>query len=128
MVPDAVENDVVTSIPLGEILPGVIDDPVRADRPDHVHIPGTAYAGDVRAETLRDLHGERAHASGRAVDQRFLPWLKPSLVAEPLQRGDRGHRRGGRLLEGDAAWLAGDHRLRSARILRESPLRVGPGR
>src|SRR5450755_4212420 len=128
MVPNAVENDVVTPITRGEILLGVIDDSVRADRPDHVHIARTAYAGDVRAETLRDLHGECAHASGRAVDQRLLPRPEPPLVAKPLQRGDRGYRRGGRLLKSDVVRLADDHRLWSARTLGEGPLRAGPGR
>src|SRR5215468_3545368 len=128
MVPDAVEDDVVTPATLGEILLRVVDDPVRADRPDHVRVPGAAYAGDLRAEALGDLYRERAHAPGRAVDQGFLPGLHPPGVAKPLQRGDRGQRRGGRLLERDVAWLAGQDRLRGTRVLGEGPLRAGPGR
>ena len=34
---------------------------------------GAAHAGDLGAERLGDLHGERAHASRRADDQHLLP-------------------------------------------------------
>jgi hypothetical protein len=72
MLPNAVEEQVVTLPALGEILSRVIDDPMGADGSDHVHIPRTAHAGHVCAERLGDLHSERTHPSRRAVDQDHL--------------------------------------------------------
>jgi hypothetical protein len=68
---------------------------------------------------LRDLHGEVADASGRAVDQDRLAPLNPRLVAEPLQCGDPGHRQTRRLLVCHGARLRAQCRLGGARILRE---------
>ena len=59
-----------------------------------LHTPVTSAPSD-----LGDLHGERAHASRRAVDQDLLPRLNLSLVAKTLQRGDRRDRDRCRLLE-----------------------------
>ena len=99
MVPDVVENQVVAFRALGEILFGVIDDVIGADRSDHVYVSRAAHAGDVCPERLGDLHGERTHASRRAIDQDLLPRLNLSLVAETLQRRDCGDPHGSRLLE-----------------------------
>src|SRR5437667_10595149 len=85
MVRNAVENQVITLLPLGEILLGIINDVICADGPYHAQIPGAAYAGDIRAERLGDLHGERTHTSRRAVDQNFLSRLNLSFVAKTLQ-------------------------------------------
>src|SRR5258708_35117838 len=54
------------------------------------------------AERLRDLDGERAHASRRTVDQALLPRLHAALVAQGLQGRQRGQRYGSRLLERQA--------------------------
>src|ERR1039458_1936279 len=99
MVPDQVENQVVTLPACGEILSSVIHDPICADVSDHFQIPRAAYAGHICAEPLSNLHGERTHASCRTVDQDLLPRLNLSLVAKPLQRGECRQRHGGRLLE-----------------------------
>src|SRR6266542_353309 len=99
MIPSGVENEVVTPPAPGEILLRVIDDLIRADRPDHFHIPRTAHAGDIGAERLRDLHGERTDASGRTVDQYLLPGINVTLAPESLQRGEGRDGYGGRLLE-----------------------------
>jgi hypothetical protein len=70
----------------GEILPGVIDDVICAvicdDRLDQVHVPGTAYGGDFRAERFCDLYSERTHASGRAVDQDLQSRLDLPLATQ----------------------------------------------
>ena len=86
MVSDAIEKQVVTLPALGEILLGVINDPIRADGSDHVHIPRTAYAGHLCAERLGDLHRERTHASRRTVNQDLLARLNLSLVAQDPAR------------------------------------------
>jgi hypothetical protein len=84
MIPGGVENEVVTPPAPGEIFSRVIDDMIRADRPDHVHIPRAAHAGYVCAERLRDLDSERADASGRTVDQYLLPRLNVPFVSKRL--------------------------------------------
>jgi hypothetical protein len=47
-VPDQVEHDVVPPSVPGEVLPGVVHDVVRAERPDQVHVSRTAHAGHER--------------------------------------------------------------------------------
>src|SRR5580704_14419859 len=92
MVPDKIENYVVTppavvEILLSEIRLRIIDDPVCADRSNHLHIPGAADADDVSAERFRDLHREGTYASSCTVNQDLLPGPNVPLVAETLQRG-----------------------------------------
>src|SRR5215204_4554722 len=62
-VPHQVEDDVVPPSVPGEVLVDVVDDMVRADRPDQVHVPGVAHAGHHRTERLGDLNGEGPHAT-----------------------------------------------------------------
>src|SRR6266446_10747880 len=82
MVRNAVENHVVTLLPLGEILLGIINDPICADGPEHVQIPRAAYAGDICAEGLGDLDRECPHASRRTVDQNLRSRRNLSLFAQ----------------------------------------------
>src|SRR5260370_19227545 len=98
MVPNAVEKEVVTLPTFGEILLGVINDPIRADGSNHVHIPRTAYAGHIRAERLGNLHSERTHTSRRTVNQDLLPQPNLSLVPKTLQCGECRTRPSSRLL------------------------------
>jgi hypothetical protein len=81
-VPDQVEYHVVAPAIAGEVFPGVVDDVIRADRPDELNVSCAAHAGHVRAERLGDLYGERAHATRRAVDQDMLSWLYPRHVTQ----------------------------------------------
>jgi hypothetical protein len=67
----------------GEILLRVINDPIRADGSNHLHILRTAYADHIRAERSGDLHSERAHASRRTVNQGLLPRLIRPLSRIP---------------------------------------------
>src|SRR5437899_8243019 len=99
MVPHVVEDEVVAFLPLGEVLPGVVDDMVSADRSNHVHVPRTAHPGHLRAERLRDLHRERSEASGGTVDQDLLTWLDLPLIAKQLEGGGGGYPNGRGLLE-----------------------------
>src|SRR5215467_2059909 len=105
MVHITVENKVVTLPTFHEILPGVINDMIRADRSDQVHIPRAAHASNFCAERLGDLHRESTHSSRRAVNQDLLPRLNVSLVAKTLQRSKCRHRYGSRLLKRHIGWL-----------------------
>ena len=62
-------------------------------------VPRAAHGGHLRAERLRDLHGERAHAAGGPVDQHLLPGLELALVTKSLERRERCDRDRRRLLE-----------------------------
>ena len=84
MVADQIIDHVVTLISLRKIFLGVIDHAISANRFHKIDIARAANAGDLCAKRLRDLHGKRAHAAGRAVDQNFLSGLNVSLVAETL--------------------------------------------
>src|SRR5271157_1509862 len=126
MVPNAVENQVITLPTLGEILLGVINDVICADGSDHVHIPRTAYASNLCSERLGDLHSERTHASRRTVDQDLLPRLNVSLVAKALQRRECRHRYGSCLLKRHVIRLQDQYRLRSTHILSKGPLPMDP--
>src|SRR5271157_1205450 len=117
MVPNAVENQIITSCAFGEILLGIVYDPIRTDQSDHVHILRTAHAGHICPEPLGDLYSERPHASRRTVNQHFLPRLNLSLVAKTLQCGECRHAYRSRLLKRHVIWLHGQCRFGSTRIL-----------
>src|ERR1039457_7623639 len=89
MVRCAIEYEVVSLPAAGEILLGVIDHMVSADRSDHVHIPRAAHTGHGRAERFGDLHGERTYPARRTVYQDLLPRLNPSLIAKTLKGAER---------------------------------------
>src|SRR5271165_191208 len=105
MVHHTVEQEVVTLPTFGEILLGVINDVIRADGSDHVHISCTAYAGHLRTEPPGNLNCERPHTSRRTVNQDLLPRLNVSLVAKTLQCGECRNRYGSCLLERDVIRL-----------------------
>jgi hypothetical protein len=90
MVSRDVEDEVVALAGSGEILLRVIDDPVRADRPEHLELPGAVHGGHVCSVRLGELHGDGPHTSTRAVDQDLLSRLGPSLIAETLDRDGSG--------------------------------------
>src|SRR5206468_8923236 len=93
-------EDEIEALPtLGEVLLRVVDDVVCADRSDQVHGPRAAHAGHLGAEGLGDLHGERPHASRRADDQHLVSRRDPTVIAQTLQRRQRGHWYGRRLVE-----------------------------
>src|ERR1700733_3658878 len=121
MVPYVVEKQVVTLPAPGEILLGVINDLIRANGSDQVHISGAAYAGYVRAEPLGELHSERTHTSRGAVDQDLLPRPNLSLVAKTLQCSECRHTCGSRLLERQVIRFGGQCRFGRTHILREGP-------
>src|ERR1700732_4500199 len=115
MIPYGVEKKVVTLPTRGEILLGVVNDPICADGSNHVHIPGTAYAGHIRAERLGDLHGERTHASRCTIDEDHLPRPNPSLIAKTLQSGESRNRCTSRLLKRYVIRFHGQRRFHDSR-------------
>ncbi len=72
--PGDVEQEVVAPIAPCEVLLGVVDYVIGTERSRDVHIRRATDGGHLRSEHLGNLHGERAHASGRTVDQDLLPW------------------------------------------------------
>src|SRR5271167_1769936 len=105
MVPNAIEEQVVALCTFCEVLLCVVDDPICTNGPDHVEIPGTAYAGHFRAKRLGDLHCECTHTSRSTVNQDLLTCLDVSLVAKALQCGIGGHGYGCCLLKCHVSWL-----------------------
>src|SRR5512140_2899931 len=85
MVTDVIQDQVVFCGAPSEILSCVVNNLVCADCSYHIHAARTAYAGDMCAKELRDLHCKRPHATSRTVDQYSLSSLTLSPVAEPLQ-------------------------------------------
>src|SRR5918993_954568 len=92
MVTGDIEDQVVALIALGEVLFGVIDDVVCAERTDHLQFLRVVYTGHLRSVGFGDLYGEGTHTTAGAIDQHTLAWLQPSLIRKNLQ-GDES--RGG---------------------------------
>src|SRR5215204_3978332 len=88
-----------------EVILGVVDDVLCAQRSDHLHVPRAAHATHLGIEGLGDLYGEGPHASRGADDQDLVPWLDPSLVAQSLQGCGRGQGYGRHLLEREGGWF-----------------------
>src|SRR3990170_1729230 len=121
MVPCHIEDQVIPLTLPGEVLPGVIYDPVCTDRSDHVHVPWATHPGHVRSERLGDLHGKRTHASRRAVDQDLLTRPNLSFVTQTLQSRDRRHRYRGGFLERQVGRLPDDSNVANGDILGKGP-------
>ena len=119
MVPNDVEDGVVAVAASGEVLLRVVDDPVGADRPDRVELPGGVHARHVRPVRLRELHRERSHGAPRAIDQDLLSGLDPSLVSDGLHPERPGRWDGSSLFERQAGGLPFEPRLRYGRVLGE---------
>src|SRR5712691_556227 len=113
MVRNVVENHIVTLPAFGEIFFGVINDVIRAERSNHIHISRTTYTGHIRAERFRDLHREGSHTSRRPVNQDFLAGLNFSLIAKSLQCRDARYVDRSRLLKSDVCRLDRDGSVRA---------------
>lgn len=81
--PRVVEQHVVLATASGEVVAGVVDHVIGAERSRLLDISRAAYGGDLRSERLGDLHGERSHAAGCAVheDLLFAAVIDPILDA-----------------------------------------------
>ncbi len=81
-------------------------------------MPGAADAGHLGTQVPGDLHREGPHAARGADDQDVLARLDPSC-AQSLQRGHRGQRHGGGLLEGEIPRLGREAVLGDGDVLGE---------
>jgi hypothetical protein len=109
------QNQVIALTDAGEILTGVINDMIRAQRTKPFHFFRAGYCCDFRAEGFCDLHSERAHASRRADNCHSVPGLDATLT-QSLQRRDRRHRHCRRLLKGQVGRLFHQNRFTCAGI------------
>src|SRR3712207_7717849 len=75
MVARNIDDEIVALPALGEVLLGVINNLVCAERSDHIQFPRAVHAGHVRSVRLGKLHGEGSHTTARTVDQNLLSWL-----------------------------------------------------
>ena len=112
-----VEDQVVGLSVLGEVLFGVIDDLIGAQRL-HVFQPrGAADPGDFCAVVLRKLDCGRADSAGRAVDQHLLAGLD-FAPAQEAHRHDRAVGHGGGFCVAHVGRLHGQRAVfRHAQIL-----------
>ena len=79
VVPHEIQDEGVGLAAAREVLPGVVDDPVGADRAEHVELPGRINTGHDRSVRLGQLHRESPHGATRAVDQDLCPGrVRPS--------------------------------------------------
>ena len=92
---------------------------IRAERSDEIDVSRAAHRGHLGAKRFRDLHGERPHSSGSAVDQNLLSRLKLAFVAKALERGDCRGGYGRRLFEGHVGRLQRHRSRASGHVLRE---------
>src|SRR5438309_9014077 len=99
MIPNKVEDQIITLIGFSEIFVGVVDHVICADRAYQIEIPRTTYAGHLGAERFSYLHRKGPNAARRSVNQDLLPWLNLSLIAKTLQRRDCRHRHRSSLLK-----------------------------
>jgi hypothetical protein len=103
---------------VGEVVTGVVDDPIGAETCYQVDLPGAGDSGDLRPGGLGQLHRVAADAAGGADDQHLLSWLQPA-GRQRLQRGAAGDPEDRCLLEGDVRRLVGEFVLPGCGVLRE---------
>ena len=81
-----VEDQVIALAAVGEVLPGVVDDLVGADRADQAGFRGAGHPSDLGAEGFGELHGVGTDASRGTDNQDVLPG--PDMPgAQALQGG-----------------------------------------
>ena len=86
-----VEHEVVAATRLGEILAGVVDHNVSAQRAREFRIAGAADSRQLHPYGLRQLDGERPHAAGRPLIKFALSRLQ--LACSHALVGDQRLRR-----------------------------------
>jgi len=90
---------------VGEVLPGVVDDLVGADRAHQIHLASAGHPGDRGSEGLGQLHGVGADAPRGTDDQNLLPGCDAPGV-QAFDGGEPGDRDHGGLLEAQPGGLA----------------------
>ena len=89
------KDEIILPSILGEILFGVVNDVVCADRAHHLQIPRAAHGSHFGSKRPGNLNRKRPHPARGPVDQYFLPGLNMPLIAQSLQgsEGCHGYRR-----------------------------------
>ena len=77
---DGVEHEGVPGPGWWCIDVGVVQDLIRAQRPDEVDVPRAADGGDTCPERLGELDRERPGRARRTVDENVISGLDPALV------------------------------------------------
>src|SRR5579875_2085616 len=119
MVPNAVQDHVVTGGVAGEVPLGVVDYGSGTQRRNQLKVSCAAYSGDLRSEGSRDLNGKRTYAAGRPIDEHLLPGPDLRSVPQRLQGCQTRAGHGRRLLEGQGLRFAGKGSAGSTRELRK---------
>ncbi len=103
----------------------VVDDALGSELADEIRVGARAHSDHAGAHGRGDLNGEGTHASGGAVDENRLTCAHVELVAQRLQRGERGQWQGRGLHHREAvggerelAWGQGDDLGAGARAVR----------
>jgi integrase len=105
--------------PVGDVVAGVVDDLVGADRADQLELGRAGHPGHLRAERLGQLHPERPNPAGRPDDQDPLLRLDLALIPKALEGGEPGDGHDRRLLKAEALRLGRKLVRRSAGVLGE---------
>jgi hypothetical protein len=93
---DGVEDDVDVARHLLEALRAVVDDLVGAEIADQPEVVRRCGRDHVRAEPVRELHGEEPDGARPAVDEHALAARQSSAIDQALPGGERGDRRSSR--------------------------------
>jgi hypothetical protein len=121
---DRVEHRVVRLLVAGEVLDGVIDDPVGAQTPHQFQVRRVANSGHRGVEILQELHRRRADGAGSPIDQNLLPGRYSGRLDE-RERVMRTLRTGSGLGEGHSLRNDRDHAvLRNRQVLGMRPERA----
>ena len=83
-VGDEVEDEVVGLVGPGEVLLVVVDDLVGTDVSHELELGRVVDGGDVGAEPLGELDGERARSAAGPVDQHPLPGTAPLVPCSAM--------------------------------------------
>jgi len=81
-MPGEIKNQVVGTPILGEVLPRVINNLVRAERAHERQLLRVVYPGDLGSIQLGQLHGVHARAAAGTIDQHLLPGLDPMPLSQ----------------------------------------------
>ena len=105
-----VEYGVVPLAAGDEVLDGVVEHPVRAERLNELHVAAAAYGVDNGTGVRGELDGVRADAAGTADDQHPLPGPDAGQLAQEVPGGGEPVDAGCGLRIGDVRWHRGERR------------------
>jgi hypothetical protein len=119
VVQHVVEDDVESRPALGEVLVRVVNDVVRAERPDQFDVVRTAHTSDLGPQYLGDLDRHAPEPATSAVDQDTRAGPHLCHVAHGDEGGKSGHDRCRGVGEAESGGLLDDPRRRGRHVLGE---------